>query len=199
MSLISYVKTVMNKRLLISESHDDSNRCTSCKKKFDQHATCFTRSVRVCLSTIRISRGSRIAIFHESSTGLDGCTASKKKCSRLHLSIRLSGPWDPSHFLSQHNHWSSAHHWSIVLKPSTYWRQTTRLTRLISPACDWYVQYVLMGINPSVLNRHRQGLQSWRYQLATSHFPTFPINDLHFLPKSPARSQVINQIITTWI
>jgi hypothetical protein len=39
MPLISYVKTVTNKRLLISESHGDSNRCTPCRGKPDQHNT----------------------------------------------------------------------------------------------------------------------------------------------------------------
>jgi hypothetical protein len=29
--------TATNKRLLISESHDDSNRCTPCRGKPDQH------------------------------------------------------------------------------------------------------------------------------------------------------------------
>jgi hypothetical protein len=28
----------------------------------------------------------------------------RKKCSRLHLSARLSGPWDPPQFLSQHSY-----------------------------------------------------------------------------------------------
>jgi hypothetical protein len=37
MSLISSVKTAMNKQLLISESHGDSNRCTSCTEKPDTH------------------------------------------------------------------------------------------------------------------------------------------------------------------
>jgi hypothetical protein len=31
--------TATNKRLLISESHGDLNRCTSCRGKPDQHAT----------------------------------------------------------------------------------------------------------------------------------------------------------------
>jgi hypothetical protein len=39
MQLNSYVKTDTNKWLLISESHDDSNRCTSCRGKPDQHDT----------------------------------------------------------------------------------------------------------------------------------------------------------------
>jgi hypothetical protein len=39
MTLISYVKTTTNKRLLISESHGDSNRCTPYRGKPDQHDT----------------------------------------------------------------------------------------------------------------------------------------------------------------
>jgi hypothetical protein len=45
--------------------------------------------------------------------------------------------------------------------------QLHQLTRPISPACDMYVQYLLAGANPSVLNRHRRGLQPWRCRLAT--------------------------------
>jgi hypothetical protein len=37
MPLISYVKTVMNKWLLISESHGDSNRYTPYRENPDQH------------------------------------------------------------------------------------------------------------------------------------------------------------------
>jgi hypothetical protein len=96
----------------------------------DQHATCFSRSVRVWTSTIRISRCPHIATFHESSSGLDGCTAPEKKCSWLHLSARLSGLGDPPQFIFQHNYGSGA------LKPSTCWRQATRLTRPISLAYD---------------------------------------------------------------
>jgi hypothetical protein len=56
------------------------------------------------------------------------------------------------------------------LKPSFCRQQATGLTRPISPAFHWYVQYLLAGANPSVLNRHRWGL--WP-------------------PKGPARSLVI--------
>jgi hypothetical protein len=37
--------------------------------------------------------------------------------------------------------------------------QLYQLTGPITPACDQYVQYLLMGPNPSVLNQHRRGLQ----------------------------------------
>jgi hypothetical protein len=97
-------------------------------------------------------------------------TAPEKKFSWLHLSARLSGPWDPPQFLFQHSHWSSR------LKPNIYWWQAIRLIGPISLASDRYVQYLLVGANPSVLNWHNQGLQPWRCWLTTSHSPTFPTN-----------------------
>jgi hypothetical protein len=51
--------------------------------------------------------------------------------------------------------------------------QLHQLTGSISPACDRYVQYLLVGANPSVLNRHRRRLQPWRCRLAT-----YPLSDL---------------------
>jgi hypothetical protein len=36
--------------------------------------------------------------------------------------------------------------------------QLHQLTGPITLACDRYVQYLLAGANPSVLNRHRRGL-----------------------------------------
>jgi hypothetical protein len=65
-----------------------------------------------------------------------------------------------------------------------------QFTGPITPACDRYVQYLLAGANPSVLNQHRQGLQPWRCRLSTYHSPTFPTDGLHFPPKGPARSPV---------
>jgi hypothetical protein len=50
----------MNKRLLISESRGDLNRCTPYREKPNQHVTRFSRSVRVWSSTICISRSPRI-------------------------------------------------------------------------------------------------------------------------------------------
>jgi hypothetical protein len=56
--------TATNKRLFISESRSDLNRCTPCREKPDQHATHFPHSVRVWSKTIRISHGPHIATFH---------------------------------------------------------------------------------------------------------------------------------------
>jgi hypothetical protein len=68
---------------------------------------------------------------------------------------------------------------SVRAKPSICRRQTTRLIRPISPSCDRYVQYLLTGPNPSVLNRHRWRLQPWRCRLSTHHSPTFPTDGPH--------------------
>jgi hypothetical protein len=58
--------------------------------------------------------------------------------------------------------------------------QLLQLTGSISPACDRYVQYLLVGANPLVLNRHKWGLQPWRCRLATYHSLTLPTSCLHF-------------------
>jgi hypothetical protein len=76
-----------------------------------------------------------VAIFHANPIELDGCTALKKKCSWLRLSTRLSSPWDPPQFLSQHNHCSSA------LKPTICWRPDS--IDLLSP----YLQHVISTFN----------------------------------------------------
>jgi hypothetical protein len=52
--------------------------------------------------------------------------------------------------------------------------QLSQLTEPISLACDWYVQYLLAGANPLVLNRYRWGLQPWSCRLATYPLPDLP-------------------------
>jgi hypothetical protein len=44
-------------------------------------------------------------------------------------------------------------------KPNIHQQQATRFIGPISPACDRYVQYLLMGNNRTVLTQHRWGLQ----------------------------------------
>jgi hypothetical protein len=154
------METTTNKRLLISESCGDSNRCTPCRGKSDQHATCFPRSVSVWPSTICTSRGPCVVTFHESSMELDGCTAPEKKCSRLHLLTRQSVPRDPPQLLPRHSHWNS------VLKPITCWRQTTRLTEL-------YHQYAIGTFNTCSRGpTHRSLTDTGRvYSLGGANFP----------------------------
>jgi hypothetical protein len=67
--------------------------------------------------------------------------------------------------------------------------QLLQLTGLISPACDRYVQYLLVGANPSVLNRQARATT---LEVPTCHIPLpdFP-NQLSPLSlNGPARSPV---------
>jgi hypothetical protein len=183
--------TVTNKRLLISESHDDSNRCTPCRGKPDQHETCFPRSVHVWFKTIRISRGPHIATLREVVNRVEQGHCYREKGLLVQSTARqLIDLWVHTHFLSLANQWSSRGKVKHLLT------MATRLTGPISPACDRYVQYLLAGTNPSILNQHRQGLQSWRCRLATYHSLTFPISCLHF-PLSVPPGLQFNQVSTT--
>jgi hypothetical protein len=140
--------TTTNKRLLISESHDDSNLCTPCRGKPDQHTTRHPRLVRVWSKTIRISCGQRIATLRETPILLDRVTAPEKRApDTIHStpSDRSVGSYPVSLPSQPMKQWR---------KPNICRQQATRLTGLISPACDWYVQYLLTGANPSVLNQH---------------------------------------------
>jgi hypothetical protein len=84
---------------------------------------------------------------------------------------------------------------SLLSQPMKQWRksnihqqQATRFTGPISLACDRYIQYLLMGANWMVLNRHRRGLQPWRCQLATYTLPDLPNQLSPLSPSGPARS-----------
>jgi hypothetical protein len=177
--------TATNKRLLIFESHGDSNRCTHCRENPDQHATRFPHSVCVWSKTIHISRGPHIATLCETQTDLDISNCSREKGLPTQSTARwLTDLWVHTQLLSQ------ASQWSRGCKPSSCRWPTIRLTGPISSKCDWYVQYLLTGANPSVHNQHRWGLQPWRCRFATYHSSTFPTSCLHFPPKGPVRPPV---------
>jgi hypothetical protein len=125
-----------------------------------------------------------VATFHADPTELDRFTVPQKKCSRLHLSTWLSGP-------RCLNFSSNITIKAVHLSQTYVDEQATRLTGPISLACDQYVQYLLTGVNPSVLNQHRWGLQPWKCRLATSHPRPSQLTTLYFPPKDPAWSQVI--------
>jgi hypothetical protein len=105
------VKAATNERLLIFESHGDSNRCTPFRGIPDQHITRFPCSARVWPSTIRILHGLRIATLRELSTELDRVTAPEKRAlDTIHSTpaVRSAGPYPFSlSFLSWANQWSS--------------------------------------------------------------------------------------------
>jgi hypothetical protein len=158
-----------NKRLLISESHDDSKWWTPYRGKPDQHdmyashtsqympGVRFLQTVPICGNHSRvIDRFGQIPLLL------------KKGLLIQSTARRLIDPRIYTQFLFQ------AHQWSSELKPSFCWWQATRLIGLISPACNRYVQYLLTGTNPSVLNRHRWGLPQRNIRIATTFSPPFP-------------------------
>jgi hypothetical protein len=115
--------------------------------------------------------------FIQSLTDLNRSTAPKKKGSRHNP--QHAQPSDPrvrTQLLSHNNQWSSGK------KSSFYWQSTTRLTGPISLTCDRYVQYLLMGTNPSVLNRHRRGLPHRKPRNSHSNLPALPFRGFHWSP-----------------
>jgi hypothetical protein len=74
--------------------------------------------------------------------------------------------------------------------------QLHQLTGPISPTCDRYVQYLLVGANPSVLNRHRRGYNLRGAGLPHTHSPTFPTSCLRF-PLMVVPNFHFNQVLTT--
>jgi hypothetical protein len=177
--------TTTNKWLLISESHGDLNRCTPCRGKPDQYDTYashasprmpgvrFLRTVSICGNLLwAVNR-------------VVQCQCSRQRGSQhnpqyvgwlTHGSIPSFSPKPTNE--------------AVVVKPNINRWHATRLTRPISPVCNQYVQYLLAGANPSIINRHRRGLQPWRCRLSTYHSLTFLTSCLPFPPKGPARSPV---------
>jgi hypothetical protein len=136
----------------MSESHGDSNRCTPCRRKPDQHATRIPRSVRVWSQIIRISRGQLISTFHKVVNRVKHGHYSREKGSQqnqqhagwpIHGSIVSFSP-EPTNE-------------AVGAKPTFCWRPATRLIEAISLTCYRYIQYLLAKTNPSVLNWHRRG------------------------------------------
>jgi hypothetical protein len=46
------------------------------------------------------------------------------------------------------------------VRPSSYTATSAYWVHITT--CDWYIQYLLVGTNSLVLNRHKQGVQPWR-------------------------------------
>jgi hypothetical protein len=102
------VKTATNKRLLISESRGDSNRCTPYRGKPDQHDTYashtsprtpdvyFLRAVPVRGNLSRATDG----------VGRSHCSQEKGLPTQS-PARRLTDPWVRTQFLSRANQWSS--------------------------------------------------------------------------------------------
>jgi hypothetical protein len=149
--------------------------------------------VHVCPVYASCGRSPYVATFRETLTDLDRSHYSRDKgLSTQSTARRLTDPRVHTQLLSRASQWSRGR------KPSSCLWPTTRFTEPISPACDQYVQYLLTGANPSVLNRHRWGIQPWRCRLSISHSPTFPTSCLPLFPKGPAQSQINHTTFSSW-
>jgi hypothetical protein len=167
-SVIIYVMTATNKRLLMSESHGDSNQCTPCRGEPTNTTSTLPTPVHVCLVYASYRRSPYVATFHAIVDRFERVHCTREEgLPTQSTTRRLTDPWVHTQLLSHNSQWSSE-------KKSSFCRQpTTRLTRPISPACDQYVQYLLAEATRTVLNQPRRGLQPWRCQLAT-----YPLPDL---------------------
>jgi hypothetical protein len=117
--LSHYVKTTMNKQLLISESHDDSNWCTPYREKSDQHDTRFRRLVHVWPSAICISCGPHITTFRTFINRVEqGHCSWEKELLTQSIARRLTDPWVRIQFLSRANQWSSEGKANLLLTVS---------------------------------------------------------------------------------
>jgi hypothetical protein len=157
------------------------NRYTPCRGKLNQHATRFPHSVHVWPSTIRISWGPRIATFHDVTNRVGWM-----HCSRLHISTRLvvRGTYlsfSPN-IVIEAVHLSQAH-------------VDDRLLGLLDP----YHQHAISIFNTCSRGATDQSLTDTGggYNLGGVGLPHHTprpsqLTVLHFPPKGPARSQVIN-------
>jgi hypothetical protein len=157
--------TAMNKRLLISESHDDSNWCTPCRGN---------RSTRHTLSTINFHRVPN-PTSHVVCVGNHSLVPTRtKQAPTPGRSLSDQRQTCPTVVLG---HLIPLPHDSLGVGERGFGQMVTQihhLTGLISLACDRHVRYLLTCTNPSVLNQHRWGLPHRNLRIATSLSPPFP-------------------------
>jgi hypothetical protein len=181
------VKTDTNKRLLISESHGDSNRCTPYRGKPDQHATyashssprtsgiCFLRAVPVRDNLSLAPTKSKHAPTPGESLGNQRQTARPSSwvtsfvlpCDSPEVGERGFGP--------------------MVT-------QLHQFAGPISPAYIWYVQYLLTGPTEWSLTDTGGGYNLGGADLPHTHSPTFPASYPHFPLMAPLGLQ-FNQVL----
>jgi hypothetical protein len=167
--------TATNKRLLISESRDDSNRCTPCRGKPDQHAT-YASHASPCMPSVRFLQA--VFVRGNLSWVIDRVEQAHWSRDEEPPTQSIARRWPICG--SVPNFSPEPTNEAVGAKTSIYQRPATRLTGPISSVCDRYVQYLLVGANRTVLNRHRRGLQPWRCRLFTYHSLTFSTSCLPF-------------------
>jgi hypothetical protein len=155
--------TATNKRLLISKSHGDSNRCTPCRGKPDQHVT-YTSQSSPCMPGVRfiqavpVHNNLSLAPIKSKQTPTPGKSLDNQR--QTGSAVVLGGLILPP----IRQHWNRGERFQPMVI------QLHQFTGPISPACDQYIQYLLTGANPSVLNRHRRGYNLGGADLPHTHF-----------------------------
>jgi hypothetical protein len=142
--------------------------------------------VDVCPACTSYGQSPYMATFHETSIDLDRSHYSwEEGLLTQSTARRLTDPWVHTQLLSRASQWSRGR------KPISCRRPTNWSTGPISPACDQYIQYLLTGTNPSVLNWHRRGYHIENIRIATALSPPFPSESSTNPPNGPTRSQII--------
>jgi hypothetical protein len=136
-----YMFTATNKQLLISESRGDLNRCTPCKGKIRPiRHTLFTLSPHMPIDHTYLIwfTYSNLSRSHQQSWA-GPLLLSKRALDTIHSTSadRSACPYPVSLSSQPMKQWGA--------KPTFCWWPVTKLTGLILPACDRYVQYLLAG------------------------------------------------------
>jgi hypothetical protein len=173
----------MNKRLLISQSRDDSNRCTPCRGKPDQHDTYASHTCQ-CTPSVHFLRA--VPVYGNLSwvTDKDGQShcPREKGLPTQSTACRMTDPRVCTQFLSRANQWSSGDSQTSI---------DSKLLGLPGP----YHQYAIGTFDtcsrvpiPSVRNWHMWRLPHRNLGIATTLTPPFP-SSVPLVPlNSPARS-----------
>jgi hypothetical protein len=175
-----------NKRLLISESHGDSNRCTPCRVKPDQHVTYASHSSSRMFDVRFLRHSPYVTTFHwlPRSRNMplhpEEVLATKDRLSR-------SSSWVTSFILSCDNPGVGERRFGPMVT------QLHQLSGLILPACDRYVQYLLTGSTERSLIDTCGGYNLGGVGLPRTHSLTFPISCLRFSLRAPSGLQ-FNQV-----
>jgi hypothetical protein len=182
------VKTATNKWLLISESHDDSNRCTPYRGKPDQHDTYAShtspRTLGVCFLRAVLVRGNipRATDIVEQSH----CFREKGLLTQS-TACRLTDPQVHTQFLSWANQWSSGESQTPINNkllglPGTYHRHVIGTFN----TCSWGSTERSLIDTGGSYNLEGAGLPH-------THSPTFPTSYLPFPLVAPPGLQ-FNQV-----
>jgi hypothetical protein len=153
--------------------------------KTPTNTTCMLSTlVHVCPAYASCGRSQYMTTLRKLLTWLDGCTALEKKCSRLHLSARLSDPRGRLSFSPNTTievvHLSQAHVDAILLDlPDSYHHHAIGTFNTCSQ----------IPISRS-LTETGGGYHIEKLEIATTLFPHFPSEGFTEPPNDPAWSQI---------